>query len=92
MTGDLPSVRVDLDPVRVSRLGLTPADAVAQVRAAMFGDEAGAVREPDRLVPIRVRVSDSVRFNPAVVRTLPIIGPTGGRRWAVWAPWRTAPT
>jgi len=80
VTGDLPSVRIDLDPVRVSRLGLTPADAVAQVRASLFGEEAGAVREPDRLVPIRVRVSDSVRFNPAVARTLPIIGPNG------WAP------
>jgi multidrug efflux pump subunit AcrB len=80
VTGDLPSVRVNLDPVRVSRLGLTPADAVAQVRAALFGEEAGAVREPDRLVPIRVRVADSVRFNPAVARTLPIIGPNG------WAP------
>ena len=79
VTGDIPSVRVNLDPVRVSRLGLTPADAAAQVRAALFGEEAGAVREPDRLVPIRVRLADSVRFNPAVARTLPIIGPNG---WA----------
>jgi CzcA family heavy metal efflux pump len=80
VTGDIPSIRVNLDPVRVSRLGLTPADALAQVHAALFGEEAGAVREPDRLVPIRVRVADSVRFNPAVAQTLPIIGPNG------WAP------
>jgi CzcA family heavy metal efflux pump len=80
VTGDIPSIRVNLDPVRVSRLGLTPADALAQVHAALFGEEAGAVREPDRLVPIRVRVPDSVRFNPAVARTLPIIGLNG------WAP------
>src|SRR5262249_21385572 len=71
VTGDIPSIRVNLDPVRVSRLGLTPADALAQVRAALFGEDAGAIREPDRLVPIRVRVSDSVRFNPGVARTLP---------------------
>ncbi|HEU5153230.1 MAG TPA: efflux RND transporter permease subunit, partial [Gemmatimonadales bacterium] len=80
VTGDIASIRVNLDPVRVSRLGLTPADALAQVHAALFGEDAGAVREPDRLVPIRVRVPDSVRFNPAVARTLPIIGPNG------WAP------
>jgi multidrug efflux pump subunit AcrB len=80
VTGDIPSIRVSLDPIRVSRLGLTPADALAQVHAALFGEEAGAVREPDRLVPIRVRVPDSVRFNPAVARTLPIIGLNG------WAP------
>jgi multidrug efflux pump subunit AcrB len=80
VTGDIPSLRVKLDPVRVSRLGLTPADALAQARAALFGEEAGAVREPDRLVPIRVRLADSVRFNPAVARSLPIIGPNG------WAP------
>lgn len=79
VTGDLPSIRVNLDPVRVSRLGLTPAEVAAQTRVALFGEEAGAVREPDRLVPIRVRVADRVRFDPAVARSLPIIGPNA---WA----------
>ena len=80
VAGYLPELRVDLDPLKVSRLGLTTAAAAEQARASMFGADAGAVREPDRLVPIRVRIEDSLRFTPAVVERLPIVGPNG------WAP------
>jgi multidrug efflux pump subunit AcrB len=72
-------MKVQLDPVRVTRLGLTPDDVGTQSRAALFGQEAGAIREPDRLVPIRVRLPDSLRFRPDIPATLPIIGPNG---WA----------
>ena len=78
--GYLPELRVDLDPVRVARLGLTVGEAAEQARGAMFGAEAGAVREPDRLVPIRVRLPDSLRLDPGVLSRLPILGPGG------WAP------
>jgi CzcA family heavy metal efflux pump len=80
VSGYLPELKVELDPLRVARLGLTPEAAAAQARAALFGAVAGAVREPDRLVPIRVRVEDSLRLHPAVVERLPIVGPNG------WAP------
>ncbi len=75
--GPNPEVRIELDPLRVSRLGLTGADVDAQARSALFGAEAGTAREPDRLVPIRVRLPDSVRYQPDVVRHLPIVGPNG---------------
>jgi len=75
--GTNPEVRVALDPVRVSRLGLTVAEVEAQARAALFGAEAGAAREPDRLVPIRVRLPDSVRLALGVVSRVPIVGPGG---------------
>ena len=75
--GPNPEVRIELDPLRVGRLGLTGTDVDAQARAALFGAEAGTAREPDRLVPIRVRLPDSVRYQPDVVRRLPIIGPNG---------------
>ena len=78
--GSLPELRVDLDPVRVSRLGLTIGEAAGQARDELFGADAGEVREPDRLVPIRVRVADSVRFSPDLAARLPIVGPFG------WAP------
>ncbi len=78
--GQLPEIKVVLDPVRLSRLGVSAADASKQARAALFGADAGAVREPDRLVPIRVRLPDSVRYSPAVVGRVPIIGAGG------WAP------
>jgi CzcA family heavy metal efflux pump len=78
--GELPELRVALDPVRLARLGLTADAAGQQARAALFGAGAGAVREPDRLVPIRVRLPDSVRYSPSVVGQVPIMGPGG------WAP------
>ncbi len=77
VTGSNPEVRIDLDPLRVARLGLTTVEVQAQARAALFGAQAGTAREPDRLVPIRVRLTDSVRFRPSVVSQIPIIGPGG---------------
>jgi CzcA family heavy metal efflux pump len=78
--GNVPEVRVDLDPVRVSRLGLTIAAASSQVRGALFGAPAGSIREGDRLIPIRVRLADAERFSPDIVKSLPIVGPEG------WSP------
>ncbi|MEP7326934.1 MAG: efflux RND transporter permease subunit, partial [Gemmatimonadota bacterium] len=75
--GDLPEVKAQLDPVRVTRLGLTPDEVATQARAALFGLEAGSVREPDRLIPVRVRLPDSVRYRPDVLSVLPVIGPDG---------------
>jgi CzcA family heavy metal efflux pump len=76
-TGDNPELRVDLDPLRVARLGLSTAEVQAQARAALFGSPAGTAREPDRLVPIRVRLTDSVRLRADVVAQVPIVGPGG---------------
>lgn len=78
--GDLPRMILRLDPARVARLGLTEAQVQDQARAAMFGEAAGTVREPDRLVGIRVRVPDAVRLDRDVIHRLPIIGPRG------WSP------
>jgi len=75
--GPNPERRVELDPARVARLGLTAADVQAQARAALFGAEAGSAREPDRLVPIRVRLADSVRALADAVARVPIVGPGG---------------
>ncbi len=80
VVGDLPGLTVTLDLVRVARLGLTAEEVTAQARAALFGAEAGAVREPDRLVPIRVRMPDAIRYDRDVLGRLPIVGPAG------WAP------
>jgi CzcA family heavy metal efflux pump len=75
--GPNPERRVELDPARVARLGLTAADVEAQARAALFGAEAGSAREADRLVPIRARLPDSVRFHADAIARVPIIGPSG---------------
>ena len=75
--GDNPELRVELDPARVARLGLSTSDVGAQAKAALFGTEGGSAREPDRLVPIRVRLPDSARYDPEVLRRVPIVGPSG---------------
>jgi multidrug efflux pump subunit AcrB len=48
-----------------------------QARSALFGEEAGSAREPDRVVPIRVRLPDSVRFNRDLMARVPVVGPRG---------------
>lgn len=78
--GRNPEVRIDLDPRAVGRLGLTNAAVADQARASLFGEDAGAAREYDRLVPIQVRLPDSVRYTSDIAARLPIIGPAG------WAP------
>lgn len=78
--GDDPELKVDLDPVRVARLGLTADVVQTDARTALFGTEAGTAREPDRLISIRVRLPDSVRTRPDVPDLIPIVGPQG------WAP------
>ena len=80
--GPSPELRLALDPVRTARLGLTAADVEAQARAALFGTEAGTAREPDRVIPIRVRLSDSVRSSADLMTRVPVLGPRG---WAALA-------
>jgi CzcA family heavy metal efflux pump len=75
--GANPELRVELDPLAVGRLGLTGTDVNTQAQAALFGAAAGTAREPDRLVPIRVRLPDSARYRPDVLRQLPVVGPNG---------------
>jgi CzcA family heavy metal efflux pump len=72
-----PELRVELDPTRVARLGLTTAEVSAQAHAALFGEAAGTAREPDRLVPIRVRLPDRARLDPEVMGRVPVVGPSG---------------
>ena len=73
-------LRVDVDPARAARLGLSTADVGTQAQASLFGVPAGFAREANRLVPIRARLPDSVRLPPTSAIAVPIIGVSG------WAP------
>ena len=77
VSGNNPEIRVGLDPLQVARIGLSTADVTAQARAALFGAGAGTARELDRVVPVRVRLADSVRLRPSAVSEVPIVGPGG---------------
>ena len=54
------------------RAGLTIADVADDLETALRGRVVGAVPRLDRLVPVRVRFPDDVRFRPEALRSLPI--------------------
>jgi multidrug efflux pump subunit AcrB len=59
-----PEVTWNIDAVASARLGLTVEDVSKQLAAAWLGDASTELRLPDRLVPVRVRLPDSYRFDP----------------------------
>lgn len=71
-------VIVDIDRAATARLGLFPDDIAREVSDAMLGVNAGAMRWLDRLIQVRVRFPDAVRFAPERLISLPISsGSTG---------------
>jgi CzcA family heavy metal efflux pump len=54
-----------VDPVAAGRFGLTTEQVSAQLSAAWLGDVSTDLRLLDRRVPIRVRLPDAIRFDPA---------------------------
>jgi CzcA family heavy metal efflux pump len=59
-----PEVTWQIDPVASARLGLTVQEVSDQLAGAWLGEVSTALRLPDRQVPVRVRLSDSFRFDP----------------------------
>jgi CzcA family heavy metal efflux pump len=64
-----PEVTWEIDPVAAGRLGLTVEQVSTQLAAAWLGDVATDLRLLDRRVPVRVRLPDSWRFDPAKLPT-----------------------
>ena len=60
-----PETTWTVDPVAAGRLGLTVAQASAQMSAAWLGEVATDLHLFDRRVPVRVRLPDAVRFDTA---------------------------
>ncbi len=60
-----PELTWNIDPTAAARFGLTVADVTAQLSASWLGDVSTDLRLMDRRVPVRVRLPDAVRFNPA---------------------------
>jgi multidrug efflux pump subunit AcrB len=57
------------------RLGLTPDQVGTQVGGALLGVPAGELRLEDRVIGVRVRAPDSVRFDPVRLGAIPVIAP-----------------
>ena len=60
-----PEITWAIDPIASRRYGLTTEDVSTQMAAAWLGVVPTDLRLLDRRVPVRVRLPDSVRFNPA---------------------------
>ncbi len=72
-----PEVTWVIDPVAAGRLGLTVEQVAGQLAAAWLGDAATELRLPDRTIPVRVRLPDGDRFDPARLAATPIRGAGG---------------
>src|SRR5439155_6053187 len=75
--GEVPVLRFALLGDAVQRAGLSPAEIGEDLATALRGIEVGSVPRLDRLVPVRVRFPDAVRFRPEALAAWPIaLGPS----------------
>jgi CzcA family heavy metal efflux pump len=63
-----------IDPVAAGRLGLAVSDVAAQLSANWLGEIATELRLQDRTIPVRVRLPDRDRFDPARLRATIVRG------------------
>jgi CzcA family heavy metal efflux pump len=64
-----PEVTWTVDPIAASRYGLTVEQVSDQMAGNWLGEVATDLRLADRTIPVRVRLSDSFRFDPAKLPT-----------------------
>ncbi|HEU4988609.1 MAG TPA: efflux RND transporter permease subunit [Gemmatimonadaceae bacterium] len=76
-----PELAVRVHEAQAARLGLTPDDVTSQASGALLGVPAGQMYLDDRVVGVRVRAPDSVRYDPANLGGIPIV--PAGRGGAV---------
>jgi len=75
--GEVPVLRYALQGDAAQRAGLSPAEVGEDLATALRGSEVGSVPRLDRLVPVRVRFPDAVRFRAEALATWPLaLGPS----------------
>ncbi len=73
-----PEIDLLIDPVKASRIGLSPLDVATQVQDSILGISPAQIRQGDHLVDIRLRLEDRYRHDPQFLPQIPIVG-SGGR-------------
>jgi CzcA family heavy metal efflux pump len=68
---DQPELRYAMRREPIARLGTTPDEVTAQLGSALLGTRVGTIRRYDRLIGVRVRYPDPVRFDPDSVLRMP---------------------
>jgi len=69
---EVPLLRYAPDSDAAVRAGLQAADVADDLETALRGSVVGAVPFLDRLVPVRVRFPDELRYDPGALASLPI--------------------
>lgn len=72
-----PEIDLRVDPLKAGRIGLSPADVASQVGDSLLGRISTQVRHGDRLVDVRIRLNDEIRFASKEIDNIPIIGLNG---------------
>lgn len=72
-----PEIRLNLDPGRVGRVGMTTDTVASQAQAAMLGTIATQVLVNDRQIPVRVRLPQNSRSSLEAVENMLIQTPSG---------------
>ncbi len=70
--GNVPVLRIDIDPAAARRLGVTPAQVAGDLDVALAGRVAAQIRVGDRNLGLRVRMPDAVRFDPDAIAAMPL--------------------
>jgi multidrug efflux pump subunit AcrB len=81
ITEGAPKLVFDIDEAEARRLGLSLADVAGQLEAALVGRTGGSLVEGTEALPIRVRLGDALRADPAAVADLGLL-PAGAAAMA----------
>jgi multidrug efflux pump subunit AcrB len=80
VSGAAAKLAVELDEGRARLLGLDPGAVAQQLEAALTGVTGGSLVEGTEEIPVRVRLGDARRADPAALRDLPILPPGSAAR------------
>ena len=72
-----PEFDINLDRVRIARLGLSPYDVSRQLKIALWGDIATEVKRGMRLIGVRLRYPEDYRAHIEKVKNLPLFTKDG---------------
>ena len=70
---EAPDLRFTMRRDEIARLGATPDDVTVQLETSLRGARVGSIRKLDRLVGVRVRFPNPIRFDPEHVLDLPYV-------------------